>query len=126
MKIHLGLGRQWLCVSLGECAHMWQGGVWMCFRWEEREKSQLKMESSGKQSEEVVARAGNVSAEGPWELSQWEYRSTEEHRWVGLGGRVGHCWVSAWTPLTGLMSWMPCAKEGRPWLQRGRSHVGQG
>lgn len=38
-KIHLDLGRQCLCVSLHNCTHMWQRGVWLCFRWEEREKS---------------------------------------------------------------------------------------
>lgn len=69
-------------MSLGDCTQMWQGGAWLCFRWEEREKKS-KVKSSGKQCEEVVARAGNVSAEGPWELSQWGERSPEEHRWIG-------------------------------------------
>lgn len=34
----MGLGRQWLRVFLGDCTCTWQGGVWMCFRWEEWEK----------------------------------------------------------------------------------------
>lgn len=70
-----------------------------------RGRSQLKVKSSGKQCEEVVARAGDLTAEGPWELSQWRDRSTEEHRWIGSGGGVGRCCLDAWAPLTGLVRW---------------------
>lgn len=50
------------------------------------------MESSGKQSEEVVARAGNLSAEGAWELSQWVCRSTEVDWVCWKGGTLlGGC-----------------------------------
>lgn len=101
MKIHLDLGMQccvcpWVSVVTcsREMCYMWQGGVCGCALGERRgRRSPLKMESSGKQSE--VARAADPSSVGAWELSQWVYRSTEEHRWIGAGGGLGHCWVGA-------------------------------
>lgn len=104
MKMHLDLGRQCcVCpwVSVVTCQEgdrwlccMWQGGVCGCALGGRRGRRRpLKMESSGKQSE--VARAGNLSSEGAWQLSQWIYRSTEEQRGIGSGGELGHCWVGA-------------------------------